>query len=298
MKRAIYTAIVGGYDEIEQPPAIDKSFDYILFSNDYKESRVGVWEIRKIPYENKDKTRVARWVKTHPHLLLQEYQYSVWIDSNISIMENGAYHLFDELYEKGVLVSSFCHPLRDCIYDECLEVGLRNKDSFSVMNPYVRYLKNNHYLPHQGLCETNCVYRAHQCPEVVRFCTEWWIIIDTYSKRDQLSFNYLLQIYGVSFEYLLGKDHCARNHPFFRLTPHTSRKFRTLLWIKYVMCIANKVYPSIFANMIGAKCYSFSESFFDKLLVFMESILKVYVSFLYTTCILLHKFGLFKERSF
>lgn len=298
MRRVIYTAIVGGYDEIEQPSAIDENFDYIIFSNDYQESRVGVWEIRKIPYENKDKTRVARWVKTHSHLLLQEYQYSVWIDSNISIMQNGAYHLFDELYEKGVLVSSFCHPLRDCIYDECLEIGLRNKDSFSVMNPYIRYLKCNHFSRHQGLCETNCVYRAHQNPRVIHFCTEWWNIIDTYSKRDQLSFNFLLQECGINFEYLLGIDHCSRNHPFFRLTPHTHRKFRALLWVKYVMCIAKKIYPSLFEYFIRTKCDSFAESFFDKSLVFAEKIFKIYWAILYVVCQLLHRFGLFKERSF
>ncbi|MBR5328436.1 MAG: hypothetical protein IKV31_07870 [Paludibacteraceae bacterium] len=42
-KYAIYTAMVGGYDEIMQPTVIDDRFDYILFSNDIKEDRVGVW---------------------------------------------------------------------------------------------------------------------------------------------------------------------------------------------------------------------------------------------------------------
>ena len=33
-KYAIYTAMVGGYDEIMQSKVVDDRFDYILFSND------------------------------------------------------------------------------------------------------------------------------------------------------------------------------------------------------------------------------------------------------------------------
>ena len=38
-KCVIYTAMVGGYDEIMQPLVVDDRFDYILFSNDIKENR-------------------------------------------------------------------------------------------------------------------------------------------------------------------------------------------------------------------------------------------------------------------
>ena len=51
-KYVIYTAMVGGYDEIMQPMVVDDRFDYILFSNDIKEDRVGVWQVLPIAYSN------------------------------------------------------------------------------------------------------------------------------------------------------------------------------------------------------------------------------------------------------
>ena len=40
-KKVIYTCLVGNYDVLRQPLAIDESYDYICFSNDIKEERVG-----------------------------------------------------------------------------------------------------------------------------------------------------------------------------------------------------------------------------------------------------------------
>ena len=58
-RKVIYTCIVDGYDELRQPLAVDPDFDYICFSNDYQQIKVGVWEIRPIPYSSKDKTRLS-----------------------------------------------------------------------------------------------------------------------------------------------------------------------------------------------------------------------------------------------
>ena len=84
-KYAIYTAMVGGYDEIMQPMVVDDWFDYFLFSNDIKEDRVGVWQVRPIAYTHPDNTRICRFVKTHPEELLQGYEFSIWMDANIQI---------------------------------------------------------------------------------------------------------------------------------------------------------------------------------------------------------------------
>lgn len=41
----IYTVLVGGYDDVLQPKVVDDRFDYILFSNDFKETKQGIWNI-------------------------------------------------------------------------------------------------------------------------------------------------------------------------------------------------------------------------------------------------------------
>ena len=40
-KKVIYTCLVGNYDVLRQPLAIDESYDYICFSNDIKELESG-----------------------------------------------------------------------------------------------------------------------------------------------------------------------------------------------------------------------------------------------------------------
>ena len=69
-----------------QPKYIDDRFDYILFTDEPKEKHIGVWEVRKVDYSNSDKTRIARYIKTHPHTLLPQYKATVWLDANLEII--------------------------------------------------------------------------------------------------------------------------------------------------------------------------------------------------------------------
>ena len=62
---------------IPQPEVVDERFDFVLFTNEVDEAKVGVWEVRPIDYKNRDTTRVARYIKTHPESLLPEYNVSV-----------------------------------------------------------------------------------------------------------------------------------------------------------------------------------------------------------------------------
>lgn len=54
-KNVIYTCLTGNYDGLKQPKYIYDGYDYICFSNEFSESHIGIWEIRKIPFETNDK---------------------------------------------------------------------------------------------------------------------------------------------------------------------------------------------------------------------------------------------------
>ena len=84
MKRfAIYTACIGGYDEINQPAVIGDQFDYFLFTDQLDNNRQvddkdGVWKVVRIKVrEGLSPILMARYIKTHPHELLP--QYDAWI---------------------------------------------------------------------------------------------------------------------------------------------------------------------------------------------------------------------------
>lgn len=223
-KYVIYTVMVGGYDEIRQPEVVDDRFDYILFSNDIKEYSIGVWQIRPISYRNDDNTRVCRYVKTHPEELLSEYEASLWIDSNIYIRTPFVYERFIDLYESDKLVASMNHPWRDCIYDEAFEVMYLRYEKEKIVFDWCHRIRKEGYPSHNGLYETNVMYRKHSDKTVANLDKQWWNCIDVYSKRDQLSFNYVLWKCGIECECFLDKSLCARNSEDFLYMPHKKNK--------------------------------------------------------------------------
>ena len=261
-RKVIYTAVVGSYDNILQPKATRSDYDYILYSNDINKQHIGIWEIRSIPYDNKDKTRIARWVKTHPHKLLKEYEASVWLDSNITIVSEDFYTIIENLQRKNILISSMAHPERDCIYEECLPAFFYYKrDSLYHMIPEIIHLKHQNYPKHNGLCETGCLYRKHEDYIISRFNDYWWNMINKYSKRDQLSFNYALWENNISIHYMLGHNFCVRNHHAFQYHGHSiihndiawrdvvvngKARIRLILWYNRMLTAANYSPKEIF----------------------------------------------------
>ena len=93
----VYTVMVGDYDKILQPLVVDDRFDYVLFTDQARNDKIGVWQVRTFDYQNDDKTRISRYLKTHPEKLLPEYDASLWIDGNIQITNSYIYNRFIEL---------------------------------------------------------------------------------------------------------------------------------------------------------------------------------------------------------
>ena len=212
MKRyVIYSALVGKYDNILQPVVIDNRFDYILFSNDIKSDHVGIWKVKSINYQNRDSTRICRYIKTHPEELLDDYEVSVWIDSNVSILSDIIYRRVIELDEQNIPISSMWHPVRKCIYAEAFATVNMMVEHESVVVNWCHKLKKEGFPQNIGLCETGVMYRKHHMTCVQDTDTLWWNCIDKYSRRDQLSFNYVLWKLGVPCHYFFGKGKNARN---------------------------------------------------------------------------------------
>lgn len=210
-KCAIYSAIVGGYDEILQPVFVDNRFDFILFTNEISVPQVGIWKIRKIEYHNSDNTRICRYVKTHPETLLAEYDSSVWIDSNIQIRTNYLYDTICKMEDSSTLISSMWHPTRDCIFDEAFAIMNMQLEHERTVVKWCHQLRREKYPRHNGLYETNVLYRKHNSRIIQEMDTLWWQCIERNSRRDQLSINYVLWKKNIPCTYLFGEGFNARN---------------------------------------------------------------------------------------
>ena len=223
MKIAIYTSIFGGYDDLIDEQYQMDGVDYICFTDRDLESET--WKVIKSTPIYNDPNRNAKKYKILPHRYLRDYDYSIWIDGNIKVISdiralcNGdSYKVYDhmQVFDK-----------RNCIYDEAQAIlnfgkinsertperGIKNwKDNPKLivdqMNRYISegYPKNN------GLATNPIIVRNHNDSDVIAVMEDWWSEIKYNSKRDQLSFNYIVWKNQFNFVYLQGD---SRNNEYF-----------------------------------------------------------------------------------
>ena len=213
-KIAIYTSIVGNIDSLMEPHIIHDQCDYICFVEKGKtvNYKKGVWQFREIPYANKDNRVLSRFVKINPHLVLAEYDYSLWIDGNVTISDYKFYEILWDKIDKEIDYSGVCHWGRDCSYEEAYAILNANKDSVKRIVRSLLFLKRNNFPKHYGMYENNVIFRKHNKQNIIEFDTLWWYLYLKYSHRDQVLHSYCLYKMGICFDYLLPPEYCARNH--------------------------------------------------------------------------------------
>lgn len=192
-KYVIYTSITGGYDKIPDYKYLDPEFDYICFSNEYENgSYVGHWKIKNISQKIKDPRRLSRFPKMNPHLVLPEYEYSVWVDGNISIISSNVYDEIKKQIKGNVLWSGIIHPDRDCVFEEikfCLSKG---KDTVYNLIKTGLFLRLHRFPRQAGLLENNFLIRKHTDPAIIKVDADWWNLYKNFSWRDQITLPYVL----------------------------------------------------------------------------------------------------------
>ena len=234
-KKVVYTCLVGGYDDLEEPIYTMDGWDYICFSNDLVAQKDSIWLIRKIPFQTSDKRRLSRFAKLLPHLVLQDYNISLYLDSNINVLNNFLELRLDELIENRDKIAIGKHPLRNCIYDEaevCMATGLDKKEIIEVQ---IEFYRKENYPKAFGLFENNVIFRWHMNEGIKELNEEWWRLYNKYSQRDQLSLVFIMWKFGMKCTSLFPIDFDIRNSKHFNYGFHKytlrSRivsKFRTI----------------------------------------------------------------------
>ena len=220
MKKVIYTCLTGGYDTLPQPLAVDAGWHYICFT-DNPSGDGGVWELRPIP-GSIPAAEASRLPKILPHEFLQDYEVSLYMDSNIRITGEDFYRAADAAAESGTLWAGVPHPLRDCIYEENLSCYLSGHSRWRDALRLKRQLKRAGIPRHAGLEENNLILRRHLAPEVVEADRQWWEAYSKGIRRDQLHLMPVLLKTGLHPAELLPEGRCARNFDSLKLLPHKS----------------------------------------------------------------------------
>ena len=195
LKKVIYTALLGKYDNIP-PINKEKGYDYFLFTDISVPDKNNLnWTI--IPIEDNIKNsnisiyKKQRYYKTHPHLYFQNYDLSIYIDTTIEIKGNLDEFLL-KILSPNISIYTLEHPDRNSINNELDAVVFALKES-KVNSDIVRNRYNReNYTYDNGLSENCLIVRKHNDLNCINFMNQWYYEIKHYSHRDQLSFNYVL----------------------------------------------------------------------------------------------------------
>lgn len=243
-KIVIYTAIFGNKDNLIDPLVVPQNCDFICFTDNNSLSS-NVWKIKKVERLFKDPVREARRYKILVHKFLNEYEYSVWIDGNLLLrrdpqilinkyLQNCNLAVFNHNAHKKKFKKLFWvkdkDDCRNCIYQEAeallkmAQNGKYKDDPILIKNQIKKYKKEN-YPVSEGLAVTMVLLRKHNALDVVKVMEEWWQEVMNYSRRDQLSFNYVAWKNNFKFNYIKGDS--RRNKYFFYKRHKIKESFKT-----------------------------------------------------------------------
>lgn len=258
MKKVIYCAITGSYDSILQPRVVAPGWDYVMFvekgvsdvgksavteANAQGVEKVGVWEIRHVDQDHGGSIATSRYYKLNPQAVLPEYDWWLWIDGNIEILDDTLYRCAEKAIESseacGDEAKSACgvyfglpHPVRDDVAEEVLRAHRSRMISYHNSIKLIDFLYKQEGLPRRcGMLENNIILRKN-CPAITEFNSLWWCMLQKFPPRDQFTNAYCLWKCGIKPELLLGPGINARNCPGLNVIAHHTKPQPASLWSK------------------------------------------------------------------
>lgn len=185
-RRAVYTALIGGYEMLnEQPVAARSDLPFICFT-DAPSLRSDTWQIELVePAMPSDPIRSARKLKIVGHPLLDDVDETLWVDNSVMLRVRP-----EEILDEWLTEADFAAPLhsyRDRLIDEFDAVVAAGFD-----DPTRVYEQVRHYLAERpDVLDAKPLFTAllarRRTPEVADMCRQWFTDVLRYSRRDQLS---------------------------------------------------------------------------------------------------------------
>lgn len=199
----LYTANFGRYDK----PLAAKHFEalrnsdvsVVVFTDDAKYQKSDeVVEARYLPIKYNDPQKTAREIKILPHRYLSDYDLSIWLDGSRLPRASMV-----DLARKYLQKSDLCwkqHHFNRNIYREARSILKNRREDPYVVGKQLEFYEREGYdgkNDRNRLAETFCLFRRHNESAIVDFGERWFDQVLSYSRRDQMSFNYALWLTGL-----------------------------------------------------------------------------------------------------
>ncbi|GAA3686202.1 hypothetical protein GCM10022237_50800 [Nocardioides ginsengisoli] len=188
--RAVYTALIGSYELLqEQPVARTSDVPFICLTDDPALTSE-TWEVRLVePAFAMDSVRSSRVLKVLGGGL-DDYDETLWVDSRI-VLQADPHEILDAMLAEGDL-GFLLHSFRDSVlteFDVCARSGL--DEPGRIYEQLMHYAETRP----ETLDEVplwGAIIARRWTPDVHRAMRSWIDHILRYSRRDQLSSRYVL----------------------------------------------------------------------------------------------------------
>ena len=170
----------------------------VLVSDRPRDVPAGV-ELVLDPLDGLDPARASRRSKLMPHRFFPDADWSIWLDNKSRLLRDPAGIVAALKAQSDTEFFAYPHFRRDCVYDEGQVVREMGLDDHRIVLERMRTYGAEGMPRHFGLIEGHFIVRRHS-PAVADFGEEWFDHVRRYSRRDQLSFPYLVWKTGFRYE--------------------------------------------------------------------------------------------------
>ena len=196
-RRAVYSTLIGGYEQIqEQPVAVESDIPFFCFTDD-DQMTSDTWHIVRVdPEFPLDPVRSQRMLKIRGHDALSPFDETLYIDNSVRLLRKPE-DLLDEWLEQ----SDFAlpqHSFRDQVIDEFDEVVAANLDDAARVNEQLLHYSELYSGVLQSRPYWTALLARKNVPHVQQAMDLWADHVLRFSRRDQLSLNVVLSISGLS----------------------------------------------------------------------------------------------------
>jgi Protein of unknown function (DUF616) len=199
MKTILFSALYGDSEPLN--PDVFGGFRAdrsVLVSDRPRDVPAGV-ELILDPPDGLDPARASRRSKLMPHRFFPDADWSIWLDNKSRLLRDPAGIIAALKSQTENDFFAYPHFRRDCVYDEGQVVRENGLDDHRVVRERMRTYRAEGMPRHFGLIEGHFIVRRHT-PAVAAFGEDWFDHVRRYSRRDQLSFPYLVWKTGFRYD--------------------------------------------------------------------------------------------------
>lgn len=195
MKRkqvAVYTCIVGDYDELQEPLSISPECDYFVISDKKPEGNTVFRHIdikTVLPEYITDNVRKNRYCKINAHKIFPQYRYSIYFDGNIRL-KGTIVRCISELPKTRL--TTICPNYWKSIYREMISILQNGRDDADLVKKQAETYWLEGMPDDYGCLICAILIREHNNPVCKKIMKEWWSQLEQFSRRDQISLPYIL----------------------------------------------------------------------------------------------------------